>query len=54
VTHHILCDVDGYVTPAIVHGDRVAHHLRKNGAVPRPGANDLAAIRIVQVFDLLQ
>ena len=33
VTDHVLGDVDGHVAAAVMHGDGVADHLRKDGRI---------------------
>src|SRR5205823_2438769 len=42
VADHVLCNEDRHVTPAIVNGDRQAHHLGHDCRRARPGAQHSA------------
>jgi hypothetical protein len=54
MAYHIFGDIDGYMPPTIVNGDRVTNHLWKNGAGPAPGANDFLFALGIHDFDLFQ
>ena len=51
---HIFRDVDRYMPPAIMHGNRMADHLRKDRTRPAPGADDDFLVLLVQPLDLFQ
>src|SRR5688500_10930354 len=53
VAHHVLGDVHGDELPSVVHGQRVADELRRNGRAARPGLEDLLLTRAVQLPDAL-
>src|SRR5690348_10808810 len=53
VTDHVLGDVNRNVAPAVMHGDRVAHHLREDRGITRPGAQHFLAATGVHRGDAL-
>ena len=54
VPDHVLSNVDGHVPAAIVYGDRVSHHLRKDNRSPRPGLDDALFAALIHRLDLFQ
>src|SRR5215470_1604553 len=53
VADHVLRDVDGYELPPVVHGEGVAHELRRDGGAPRPGLQHLLLALTVELLDPL-
>src|SRR5262249_34560092 len=53
VPDHVLRDVYWNELAPVVDREGVAHHLRRDGGAPRPGADDALLARIVQRVDLL-
>jgi hypothetical protein len=54
VAHHVLRDVDGNVTAAIVYGDGMPYHLRKDRRGPRPGLDDPFLAPTIHCFNPFQ
>src|SRR5688572_24527316 len=53
VPDHVLGDVHGNELPSVVHGQRMADELRRDGRTARPGLEDLLLARAVQLPDAL-
>src|SRR5437667_11687165 len=54
VADHVLRDIDRDELPAVVDGQRVAHHLGRYRRAARPGLHDLALAGLVHRLDLLE
>src|SRR5207247_110001 len=53
VAHHRLADEHRHVLAAVVHGDRVADHLRKDRGGARPGLEHALLAALVHLVDAL-
>jgi len=40
MSDHVFGDINGHMTAAVMYGNGMPNHLREDGAVPAPGAND--------------
>src|SRR5439155_17869875 len=52
VAHHVLGDVDGDELVPVVHRERMAHEIGRDGAAPRPGLEHLLLVPLVEGADL--
>src|SRR4029079_18468382 len=53
VPDHVLGDVDRHELAAVVHRERMADHLRRDGGAARPGLDDLLVALAVHRLDLV-
>lgn len=54
VPNHVLRDVNRHMTPAVVHRNRMPHHLGENGAAPAPSADYSLLTFFVHEGDFIQ
>jgi len=54
VTHHIFCYVDIDVHATVVNEEGVAHKLRRDRALARPGLDRLLAPGLVELLNFAQ
>jgi hypothetical protein len=54
VSYHILSDVNGHVTPTIVHGNGVPHHLGEDRRSSRPSLDHPLLTASIHVLNSLQ
>ena len=54
VADHVLRDEDGDVLAPVMHGQRVADHLREDGGAARPGLDDALLVARIHVVNPLE
>ncbi len=50
MTNHIFRNINWNVAPAIIYSNRMSHHLRENGACPRPSTHNLTGLSSHLIF----